>query len=145
MKRIFTLTILPSLIATVSLGLTLIGAPAGADSPAATAPVNVEDGVRVAFESFARSWMEKVQRMADEQKPAARPGASTTQVTYRDFGDDFTVALRPTGHAVAPYVGILRYQEQVFSCRDMGRNNCTLSSQTPVTEIFRYQGGRWVY
>ena len=83
--------------------------------------------------------------MADEQKPTVQPGATSSVVTYRDYGDDFTVELRPTGHAVAPYVGILRYQEQVFSCRNLGSNDCSLSSQIPVTEIFRYQDGRWVY
>jgi len=145
MKRIITRTITPSILAAVSLALMLVGSSASADSPAATSPVNVEDGVRAAFETFAQNWMAKVQRMADEQKPAARPGATATQVTYRDYGDDFTVELRPTGHAVAPYVGILRYQEQVYSCRNLASNDCTLSSQVPVTEIFRYQGGRWVY
>jgi hypothetical protein len=145
MKRFIAPSIVPSLIAVIGFGWLLIGASASADSPAATAPVNVEDGVRAAFETFAQNWMAKVQRMADEQKPAVQPGASNALVTYRDYGDDFTVELRPTGHAVAPYVGILRYQEQVFSCRNLGANDCSLSSQVPVTEIFRYQGGRWVY
>jgi hypothetical protein len=89
--------------------------------------------------------MEKVQRTAAEQKPTVHPGASNTMVTYRDYADGFTVELRPTGHASAPYVGILRYREQIFSCKDITANDCTLSSQIPVTEIFRYQDGRWVY
>jgi hypothetical protein len=66
-------------------------------------------------------------------------------VTYRDHASDFAVELRPTGYAAAPYVGILRYSEQIFSCRDIAANDCTLSSQIPVTEIFRFQNGRWVY
>ncbi|MFQ5416448.1 MAG: hypothetical protein ACE5FL_05280 [Myxococcota bacterium] len=89
--------------------------------------------------------MDKVQRMADEQKPTAQKASSIAVVTYRDYTDDFTVELRPTGHASAPYVGILRYREQIFSCRNIAANDCTLSSQIPVTEIFRFQDGRWVY
>jgi len=145
MKRAIVSATVPSLIAAVGLGLTFVGSTASADSPAATSPVSVEDGVRSAFETFAQKWMAKVQRMAADQKPVVRPGAANTTVTYRGYGDDFTVELRPTGHAAAPYVGILRYQEQIFSCRDLGSNDCTLSSQVPVTEIFRYQDGRWVY
>jgi hypothetical protein len=145
MKRFLIPSIVPSFLAVIGFGLISAGTPASADSPAATSPINVEDGVRSAFETFAQNWMAKVQRMAAEQKQTVQPGASNTLVTYRDYGDEFTVELRPTGHAVAPYVGILRYQEQVYSCRDLGSNDCSLSSQIPVTEIFRYQGGRWVY
>ena len=85
------------------------------------------------------------QRTAADQKPTLRPGAANAVVTYRDYGDEFTVELRPTGHAAAPYVGILRYNEQIFSCAEVAGENCTLSSSIPVTEIFRYQGGRWIY
>ena len=145
MKRFASPTIVPGILAAISIGLMVVGTSASADSPAANAPLNVEDGVHAAFETFAQSWMAKVQRMADEQKPTVQPGASNTVVTYRDYGDEFTVELRPTGHAVAPYVGILRYQEQVYSCRGLSSNDCSLSSEIPVTEIFRYQGGRWVY
>jgi len=145
MKQAAIPSIVPSLIAAVGFGLAFGGSTASADSPASTSPVSVEDGVRSAFETFAQKWMEKVQRMARDQKPVVSPGAAQTTVTYRDYGDDFTVELRPTGHAAAPYVGILRYNEQIFSCRDLSSNDCTLSSQVPVTEIFRYQDGRWVY
>jgi hypothetical protein len=127
------------------VGLTLIfGASAvSADNPAALAPT--DERARDSFTKFAQSWMDKVRRMADEQRPTAQNASSGSRVTYRDYTDDFTVELRPTGHASAPYVGILRYQEQIFSCRNLAANDCTLSSQIPVTEIFRYQDGRWVY
>jgi len=127
----------------LSLAVGFAAMPALADDPAAVAPP--DDRARVSFTKFAESWMAKVQKMAAEQRPTVRPGAADTLVTYRDYGDDFTVELRPTGHATAPYVGILRYQEQIFSCKDIEADDCTLSSQIPVTEIFRYQDGRWVY
>ena len=66
-------------------------------------------------------------------------------VTYRGFDDAFTVELRPTGHPTAPFVGILRYNEQVFSCNGVDASKCSVASSLPVTEIFRYQGGRWIY
>jgi hypothetical protein len=130
---------------TVAFALVCAGAPAVADdmAPAAIAPT--VNPAKASFMKFAHSWMDKVQRIAAEQKPTVQPGAQNAVVTYRDYGDDFTVELRPTGHAAAPYVGILRYNEQIFSCKHIAANDCTLSSSIPVTEIFRYQGGRWVY
>jgi len=131
----------------ITLAFALIGAaaPALADDTAPAAIAPPVDPAKASFMKFARSWMDKVQRIAAEQKPTVQPGAANAVVTYRDYGDDFTVELRPTGHATAPYVGILRYSEQIYSCKHIAANDCTLSSQIPVTEIFRYQGGRWVY
>ena len=45
----------------------------------------------------------------------------------------------------APFVGLLRYGEQLFSCSDTGATRCGVAHTTPVTEIFRFQNGRWVY
>lgn len=143
MKRFDVSKILQGLCLTAGLAVAFLAAPALADDPAAIAPA--DEQAKASFMKFAQSWMDKVQRMAAEQKPSVQPGAVNTMVTYRDYGDDFTVELRPTGHATAPYVGILRYHEQIFSCKDLAANDCTLSSEIPVTEIFRYQGGRWVY
>jgi len=146
MKTSRTSKIVRSVCVAVAFALICAGTPVLADeiaAPAAMAPAN--DPAKVSFMKFARSWMDKVQRIAAEQKPTVQPGAASAVVTYRDYGDDFTVELRPTGHASAPYVGILRYNEQIFSCKHIAANDCSLSSQIPVTEIFRYQGGRWVY
>jgi len=143
MKRYDASEIFQRLCLTAGLALTFVAAPALADGPAAIAPA--DERAHTSFTKFAESWMDKVQRMAAEQRPSVQPGAANTMVTYRDYADEFTVELRPTGHAKAPYVGILRYQEQIFSCKDITADDCSLSSQIPVTEIFRYQGGRWIY
>jgi len=143
MKRFDASKIFQGLCLTAGLVLAFIAAPALADNPAAIAPT--DERAHTSFTKFAQSWMDKVQRMAAEQRPSVQPGAVNTMVTYRDYGDEFTVELRPTGHATAPYVGILRYHEQIFSCKDIAANECSLSSEIPVTEIFRYQGGRWIY
>jgi hypothetical protein len=143
MKRSDPSEIFQGLCVAVALATISAAGPAFADEPAAVAPAS--EPAKASFTKFAQSWMDKVQRLAAEQKPAVHAGAANTVVTYRDYASDFDVELRPTGHASAPYVGILRYSEQIFSCRDIAANDCTLSSQIPVTEIFRYQNGRWVY
>ena len=143
MKRFNTSEILRGLCITAGFSMMIAAGPALGDSPAAIGPA--VEPAKAAFTKFARSWMDKIQRIAAEQKPAVQPGAMNAVVTYRDYADEFSVELRPTGHASAPYVGILRYHEQIFSCQDISANDCSLSSQIPVTEIFRYQDGRWVY
>jgi hypothetical protein len=148
MKRSKTSLILRGAGIATGLALLCTAAPSIADETVTAAPAAVAPGdgpAKASFTKFAQSWMKKIQRSAAEQKPTVRPGAANAVVTYRDYGDDFTVELRPTGHASAPYVGILRYSEQIFSCRQIAGNDCTLSSEIPVTEIFRFQGGRWIY
>ena len=134
-----------SLVLPGALALVFLASTAAAE-PAAI-PDSGDDRARTAFREFADTWMEKIRTSADEQRrnPTIRPGADRPMVTYRSYGEEYTVELRPTGHATAPYVGILRYKEQVWSCRDTAASDCTVSSTVPVTEIFRYQNGRWVY
>ena len=143
MKRIAARLWSTRMLAAAATALTLAVAPALADNPGSIGPA--DSAAKATFAKFAQSWMNKVQRIAAEQKSTVSPGASSTLVTYRDYTDEFTIELRPTGHAKAPFVGILRYNEQIFSCRNIATNDCSLSSQIPVTEIFRYQDGRWVY
>ena len=99
---------------------------------------------RKAFQRFAQDWMKKVRKLEEENRrnPTVRPGAGGTISTYRGYGDDFSIELRPTGRAVAPYIGLLRYTELTYS--GVGET-CSVASRSPVTEIFRFQDGRWVY
>ena len=53
--------------------------------------------------------------------------------------------LKPTGNPESPYVGILRYVEHVYECNGPSDRNCRRVSATPVTEIFRFRNGRWIY
>ncbi len=133
-------------ICTVTAALLLIVAPTIADEVAAI-PDSADERARTSFSDFARSWMAKMaEREAQSRKnPTVKPGLSENVVTYRGFGDDFTVELQATGHPSAPFVGILRYNEQVYSCKGLGASKCSVASSLPVTEIFRYQGGRWIY
>ena len=130
------------------LGLWL-WAPASADEPPrsrAGADANLERA-GVAFEDFARDFMEKVrsQEQSERRKPRVAAGPGAAVFTYRGYGEDFRTELRATGQAAAPYVGLLHYTEHVYSCRDLDGGSCTVASTVPVTEIFRYQRGRWSY
>ena len=132
----------------VITAITLLGigaAPAIAGSPAAIS--NPNESARSALNKFAKSWMSKMKNIEvqNQSRPTARAGASHSVITYREFGDDYKIELRPTGHPTSPFIGILRYTEQVHSCRQAGSSNCSVASSVPVTEIFRYQAGRWVY
>ena len=133
-------------ICTVTVALLLMAAPTIADEVAAI-PDSADERARTSFSDFARSWMAKMQanEVQNRKNPTVQPGTTENLVTYRGFGEDFTVELRPTGHPTAPFVGILRYNEQVYSCQGVGASNCSVASSLPVTEIFRYQGGRWIY
>jgi len=133
-------------ICTLAVALLLMAAPALADDVAAI-PDSADERARTSFSDFARSWMAKMQKneAQNRKNPTVQPGPSENVVTYRGIGEDFTVELRPTGHPSAPFVGILRYNEQVYSCDGANASKCSVSSSLPVTEIFRYQGGSWVY
>jgi hypothetical protein len=133
-------------ICTVTAVLLLMAAPIIADDVAAI-PHSADERARTSFSDFARSWMAKMQEneAQNRKNPIVQPGPSENIITYRGFDEGFTVELRPTGHPVAPFVGILRYNEQVYSCNGVDASKCSVASSLPVTEIFRYQGGRWVY
>jgi hypothetical protein len=133
-------------ICTVTAALLLMAAPTIADDVAAI-PDSADERARTSFSDFARSWMAKMQKneAQNRKNPIVQPGPSENIVTYRGFDEGFTVELRPTGHPAAPFVGILRYNEQVYSCNAVDASKCSVASSLPVTEIFRYQGGRWVY
>jgi len=133
-------------ICTLAVALLLIAAPALADD-VASIPDSADERARSSFSEFARSWMAKMAKNEAQSRktPTIQPGPSENVVTYRGFGEKFTVELRPTGHPASPFVGILRYNEQVYNCNGVDATKCSVSSSLPVTEIFRYQGGRWIY
>jgi hypothetical protein len=133
-------------ICTVTAVLLLMAAPIIADDVAAI-PHSADERARTSFSDFARSWMAKMQEneAQNRKNPIVQPGPSENIITYRGFDEGFTVELRPTGHPAAPFVGILRYNEQVYSCNGVDASKCSVASSLPVTEIFRYQGGRWIY
>ena len=117
-------------------------AAALADSgpPAAPAAGRAE----ASFRDFAKQWMSKL-RGLEEGRPRIAAGPGSLVFTYRSYADEFRTELQPTGKATAPYVGLLHYTERVYTCPSLESRECTVAATTPVTEIFRLQGGKWAY
>jgi hypothetical protein len=130
------------------LGLCLC-APAMAEEPprAKSTAASSHERADRAFQDFARDFMAKVrsQEERERHKPRVAAGPGAAVFTYRGYGEEFRTELRPTGQAVAPFVGLLHSTEHVYSCRDLEGGSCTVASTVPVTEIFRYQRGSWTY
>ncbi len=99
------------------------------------------------FKSFATSWMDKMERVEihNRTSPKVRPSDPRNRITYKGYGGDFKIEIKQTGYPKAPFVGLLRYTEQLFTCSDERATRCRIASTVPVTEIFRFQDGRWVY
>ena len=117
-------------------------APAGAGSP----DPRREDAER-SFAHFAQEWMQGIRDIEarERSKPTIRPGNPDPLVTYQGYADDFSVEVRSTGHPEAPFVGVLRYTELLYSCTNASAATCSVASSVPQAEIFRYQSGRWLY
>jgi len=127
--------------------LLLSSSPLLAEAPAAISEDGSHQRTLRSFQSFASRWMEKMERVetGNRARPEIRPYGSQTLITYRGYGSDFKTEVKHTGYAPAPFVGLLRYSEQLYTCVDTRATRCRLASTTPVTEIFRFQNGRWVY
>jgi hypothetical protein len=103
-----------------------------------------------AFVKFARTWLGNLSREAPAPGNAVRflapqqPG-QPEQFTYRDYGEDFAIRMKPTGDTASPFVGILSYTENVYLCRGPTRDDCELVESSPITEIFPFRDGRWRY
>ena len=122
----------------VAGGLSLASAAALAGPPASI-PANDPAMARAeaSFQDFAKGWMKKMEDAEAGNRARAQGGS------YRGYDDDFKIELKPTGNTTAPYVGLLRYQEH--QCAPGSGSTCNVASSTAVTEIFRFQGGRWIY
>ncbi len=99
------------------------------------------------FDEFAKGWMQKMASLESQNrsKPKLEPQGGALVASYRGYENDYAIELKPTGSATAPWVGILRYHELAYTCADKSTSSCAPSKKVRVTEIFRFQGGRWVY
>jgi hypothetical protein len=115
--------------------------------PAAIAPGALRGQIERSFAQFSRNWMQELQTRAARarMRPSVRPGAGAPIFTYLGYGEDFRTELRATESSTAPYVGLLHYTENLYSCADARAARCGIASSTPVTEIFRFLDGVWSY
>jgi hypothetical protein len=92
-------------------------APTLCERPAQPAASVADPETERSFRLFAHGWLEKLRRAS----------------AGREIGPELETELRPTGNARSPWVGVLRYCER-------GRGGSAV-----VTELFRFEAGRWVY
>jgi hypothetical protein len=99
------------------------------------------------FDEFAKGWMQKMARLESQNraKPTLASQSGAMVASYRGYDDDYVIELKPTASSTAPWVGILRYHELTYTCADKSTASCAPSKKMRVTEIFRFQGGKWVY
>ena len=118
-------------------------APSGAQ---AQPPASIADTspAQQSFQTFAAEWMQRLHRVEAQNKSSALGNGATT-VNYRGYDQEFKTELRPTGNTKAPYVGMIRYLEREYRCADSRALDCRVEKTTPITEVFRFQDGRWIY
>ncbi len=107
---------------------------------------NNDSAIR-AFGEFAHSWMSDMEQRetTNRSKPTIKRAAGGAFASYTGYSSDWDVEVHATGDQNSPFVGILRYEEQRFTCKDQTTSKCSVSGSTPVTEVFPYRNGRWKY
>ena len=121
-------------------GETVASTPRPKAALKSTSGGGAEAQARSAFDSFTETWMEKLRGSS-----ALRTVSTGSGSTIKRFSTSHSEEVKPTGSPANPYVGVLHYTEESYNCSDSAQRNCTLVDSTPVTEIFRYQNGKWVY
>ena len=134
-----------SLIPLLALGI----ASAALAGPPAAIPNSDPAQARAerSFDDFAKTWMQKMAKAESQNrtKPNLAPQGGSMVASYRGYENDYAIQLKPTGSKTAPWVGILRYHELTYTCADKSTSSCAASKKMRVTEIFRFQGGKWIY
>jgi len=107
------------------------------------------------FQQFQQEWMQKLARNG-----LYGPGSVQCELqpqdqglfvaTYKTLGQITSVRVKKTQSAGSPYVGILSYEELLYSCRgrtpeEARKGPFQFESRTSVTEIFRFSKGKWLY
>lgn len=140
--------ILATAIVTMAF-LSLTATPGLAGPPADIAPAGsaATSKVHDSFARFAHKWMKDMHRAEarNRRHPKLIHLGKKPMLAYTGYDNDVQLQLRPTGSSRAPYVGLLHYREKTFHCTDRKARSCRVVSTTPVTEIFRFQNGRWIY
>jgi hypothetical protein len=130
----------------VNLTVVAALAVAGAAQSEGNSPQLVEQ----AFAKFAQGWLQSLSGAIPTPQNGPRflaPNApeEPEPFTYRDYGENFAIQMKPTGNDASPFVGILSYTENVYVCQGPTRDDCELVESSPITEIFPFRDGRWQY
>ena len=100
------------------------------------------------FHEFATGWMQKMERLESQNraKPKLESQVGTTVASYRGYADDFQIELTPDRlfhRALGRHPPLQRDDLHVRG--SARRRAAAPSKNTRVTEIFRFQGGKWIY
>jgi hypothetical protein len=114
--------------------------------------LNSEEMAQKLFEEFVADWMKKLEHInvTNRSKPQIQAVEGGYSCCYINYGPDREFWIKRTDSPLTPFVGFLRYSEKTLQkygktqeevLKDVGK----VVAETPVTEIFRYTKGKWVY
>jgi hypothetical protein len=104
------------------------------------------------FEQFVNVWMAKLDRIGKINILGIdiMPRDQGFVGRYVCYGPECEFSIKETDSPETPFVGILRYPEKHFLKKGETRQKTIqspgmLTKKIPVTEIFRFTRGKWVY
>ena len=129
------------------VGLAVLGAGLAEAGSAPPAKRSVTGTALKTFGDFARSWMADMEKheATNKRAPEIKYYGGRSYATYKGYAPEFEVEVHATGSPDSPYVGVLKYQEQTFTCNDETTRRCSVAGTVPVTEFFGFRKGRWAY
>jgi hypothetical protein len=121
-------------------------------SPAGQALAVDEPAVQRDFEGFVGDWMAKLAKVCEENGRALKLAASKQGFSgeYVCYGPENRFWIKKTDSEITPYLGFISYQEKLIlkqgrTFQEVRLDPGRVTSEMPVTEIFRWTAGRWVY
>lgn len=113
----------------------------------------VPPAILASFESFSKTWMAKLEQVNQQNSRDMKPEPTSNGGLvgrYLCYGPDCLREVRGTSSKATPYVGIIRYPQKMMekkgeTIQQIKEQTGVATNETPVTEIFRYTGGRWIY
>ena len=106
------------------------------------------------FKEFAAEWMAKLEKISKNNAKNINPKLSEADGVYSGryvcYGPECQTSVKKTGSPVTPYVGMIHYTEKQMLKKGSNREEAmndpgAIIIETPVTEIFRFSKGHWVY
>jgi hypothetical protein len=108
--------------------------------------------VQESFEQFVNAWMAKLDRIGKMNIRALNitPDDQGFVGRYVCYGPECEFSIKETVFPETPFVGVLHYSEKHFLKKGETRQETIqspgmLTKKIPVTEIFRFTRGKWVY
>ncbi len=121
--------------------------------PARSAQDKAEDAAREDFDTFTRSWMQKLIKTEDFQKKKKMRMTQTAEgfvAEYTGYLPHRYTVVKPTKSKATPFVGVLTYRKKKMRCVGKTKEAALKgpfeqAGTSQVSEIFRFTKGKWVY